>query len=64
MTWLKPCPDILYYTMIWYNELVAPVAQWIERVASDHEVGGSSPSGRTENLLVKRLCKNILHANF
>lgn len=24
------------------------MAQWIERVASDHEVGGSNPSGRAK----------------
>lgn len=24
----------------------APIAQWIERMASDHKAGGSSPSGR------------------
>ena len=24
----------------------APVAQWIERVASDHKVAGSTPAGR------------------
>jgi hypothetical protein len=30
-----------------YNRsAAAPVAQWIERVASDHQVAGSNPAGR------------------
>lgn len=27
------------------NESIVPVAQWIERLASDQEVAGSSPAG-------------------
>ena len=28
------------------NRLLAPLAQWIERMASDHQVAGSTPAGR------------------
>jgi hypothetical protein len=31
----------------------APVAQWIERLASNQEVAGSTPAGRTINQLYK-----------
>jgi transposase-like protein len=44
-----------YVTVIKWIDLLnemfvnAPVAQWIEHLASNQEVGGSSPSGRTSN---------------
>ena len=31
-----------------YDCLIAPVAQWIEYLASNQGVGGSNPSGRTK----------------
>ncbi len=31
----------------------APLAQWIERVASDHKVEGSNPSGREKTWTTK-----------
>jgi hypothetical protein len=32
-----------------YDPKLAPIAQWIEYVASNHVVGGSNPSGRTKD---------------
>ena len=34
-----------------YNRPDAPVAQWIEQLTSDQQVGGSNPSGRASLLL-------------
>jgi len=34
-----------------YDYKVAPVAQWIEYLSSEQGVGGSSPSGRTNELV-------------
>ncbi len=39
-SWLTRC----------YNTTVAPVAQWIERLTTNQEVAGSSPTGRTTKI--------------
>src|SRR5262245_43403192 len=39
---VKPDPTIPLYLSV----KRAPVAQWTERVASDHQVAGSNPAGR------------------
>ena len=44
-SWLMRC----------YNTNVAPVAQWIERLTTNQEVAGSSPTGRTT------FCLSLLH---
>ena len=43
--------------------MFAPVAQGIERFASDEEVGGSSPSGRN-NCRVHKLLYNLRESGY
>ena len=46
---LDPPGNLSYIYTVFYAILHAPVAQWIEHLASDQRVGGSSPSRRTKH---------------
>ena len=42
----------------------APVAQWIEQVASNHQVGGSNPPGRARYITSREMAENIREFQF
>ncbi len=50
---LPDCKLTVFLVPYHVMQIAAPVAQWIEHLASDQRVGGSTPSGRIISLKLK-----------